>query len=100
MLSLTGYIESGLSYKQVIREHIDLISFVELDINKHIKFITEVDGESIAICRWVSPKRTRSYPYARVYDILSEDASKKVAIIPVVKDEGRYGDRDQTSNIL
>ncbi len=94
MIVLTGYIESGLSYKQIVRERIDSIAFERLDINKHIKFITEIDGESMAVCKWVSPKRTRSYPYARVYDILSQDVSKKVSIIPVVKDEGKYGDRD------
>ncbi|WP_340695190.1 hypothetical protein [Hydrogenobacter thermophilus] len=46
------------------------------------------------MCLWVSPKRTRSYPYARVYDILTQEASKKVSIIPIVKDEGIEGDRD------
>jgi hypothetical protein len=42
---------------------------------------------------WVSPKRTRSYPYARVYDTLSFEG-KKVTIIPLLKDEGKDGDRD------
>jgi hypothetical protein len=42
---------------------------------------------------WVSAKRTRSYPYARVYDTLSF-SGKKVTIIPIYKDEGADGDRD------
>ncbi|MGC9043411.1 MAG: hypothetical protein ACP5KG_06100, partial [Myxococcota bacterium] len=42
---------------------------------------------------WVSPKRTRSYPDARVYDTLSFEG-KKVTIIPIINDEGREGDRD------
>jgi len=46
-----------------------------------------------AISRWVSPKRTRSYPYARVYDTLSFPG-KKITIIPFLKDEGKNGDRD------
>lgn len=46
-----------------------------------------------AISHWVSPKRTRSYPYARVYDTLSFQG-KRVTIIPVIKDEGLQGDRD------
>ena len=45
------------------------------------------DSEKIAVSRWISPKRTRSYPYERVYDTLAFDG-KKVTIIPVVKDEG------------
>ena len=41
----------------------------------------------------VSAKRTRSYPYTRVYDTLGF-SGKKITIIPVVKDEGKEGDRD------
>jgi len=46
----------------------------------------------VAISRWVTPKRTRSYPYARVYDTLS--FKPRITIIPVMKDEGIDGDRD------
>ena len=42
---------------------------------------------------WVSPKRTRSYPYQRVYDSLNF-LGKKITIIPIYKDEGIGGDRD------
>lgn len=38
------------------------------------------------------PKRSRSYPYARVYDSLQK--SKRITVIPIVKDEGIGGDRD------
>jgi ASC-1-like (ASCH) protein len=51
------------------------------------------NSETIAVSRWISPKRTRSYPYERVYDTLAF-SGRKVAIIPVVKDEGLGGDRD------
>jgi len=47
----------------------------------------------IALSWWVSAKRTRSYPYARVYDTLGF-AGRKVTLIPIVKDEGADGDRD------
>ncbi|MDO9546595.1 MAG: hypothetical protein Q7J07_07580, partial [Pelolinea sp.] len=47
----------------------------------------------IALSWWVSPKRTRSYPYARVYDTL-QFAGKKATVIPIFKDEGFDGDRD------
>lgn len=56
-------------------------------------FILDNGREKIAASRWISPKRTRSYPYERVYDTLAF-AGKKTAIIPVVKDEGLGGDRD------
>ncbi|WP_353684085.1 hypothetical protein V4D30_09445 [Thermodesulfovibrio sp. 3907-1M] len=55
-----------------------------LTLNKNNKF---------AISWWVSPKRTRSYPYARVYDSLFFQG-KRVTVIPVLKDEGKDGDRD------
>jgi len=42
---------------------------------------------------WVSAKRTRSYPYARVYNSLDFNG-KRVTIIPILKDEGKDGDRD------
>ncbi len=50
-------------------------------------------GDVLAVSWWVSPKRTRSYPYARVYDTLSFNG-RKVTIIPIFKDEGKDGDRD------
>ncbi len=42
---------------------------------------------------WVSPKRTRSYPYSRVYNTLGF-GGKKITVIPIYKDEGSDGDRD------
>lgn len=51
------------------------------------------DKKKVAVSWWVSPKRTRSYPYARVYDTLVF-SGKKITIIPAIKDEGAEGDRD------
>ncbi|MEO0190530.1 MAG: hypothetical protein ABIL18_06075 [candidate division WOR-3 bacterium] len=57
-------------------------------------FILQIDNNTqVAVSWWVSPKRTRSYPYARVYDSLTFQG-KKITIIPVMKDEGKDGDRD------
>lgn len=42
----------------------------------------------------MSPKRTHSYPYARVCDTFSSGASKIITIIPLIKDEGINGDMD------
>ena len=50
-------------------------------------------SDTLSLSWWVSPKRTRSYPYARVYDTLPSKG-KKVTIIPIFKDEGKDGDRD------
>ena len=51
------------------------------------------DTNKVAVSWWVSPKRTRSYPYARVYNTLSF-SGKRITIIPIMKDEGYDGDRD------
>lgn len=56
-------------------------------------FVVEHASQKLAVSWWVSAKRTRSYPYARVYDTLSF-LGKKVTIVPFVKDEGIKGDRD------
>ena len=63
-------------------------------LSKNAAFILEVNKKSkVAVSRWVSAKRTRSYPYARVYDTHYFDG-KRITVIPVVKDEGKSGDRD------
>ncbi len=65
----------------------------DFDINKlPTTFILNYADYSFAISKWVSPKRTRSYPYERVYNTLK--FGNRVAVIPVVKDEGNKGDRD------
>ena len=63
-------------------------------MSKFGSFLLEIDSKNqFGISWWVSAKRTRSYPYARVYDTLSF-SGKKVTIIPIYKDEGFQGDRD------
>ncbi|MEM4247619.1 MAG: hypothetical protein QXF14_04885, partial [Candidatus Woesearchaeota archaeon] len=47
---------------------------------------------SLGISKGVWPKRARSYPYERVYNTLN--ISKKITVIPIVKNEGAAGDSD------
>lgn len=85
-----------LVYKPLMCRGLQTVTFenIEQGINKHSSFLLEIDSKNqFGISWWVSPKRTRSYPYARVYDTLSF-SGKKVTIIPFVKDEGSEGDRD------
>ncbi len=63
-------------------------------LSEKTTFILQIDPtKQIALSSWVSPKRTRSYPYSRVYDTLNF-SGKKATIIPILKDEGKQGDRD------
>ena len=83
-----------IKYKQFVNDDLKNYKFENFDINKAPgAFLLSGDKEQVAVSRWISPKRTRSYPYERVYDTLSF-AGKKITIIPVVKDEGLGGARD------
>lgn len=55
-------------------------------------FHLRTEQGELGVSWWVTPKRTRSYPYPRVYDTM--DTPRKVTVIPIVKDEGADGDRD------
>ncbi len=86
----------GIKYKPLLCKELTIFDIGELDkaLSGNATSIVRIDDKNqIAMSRWVSPKRTRSYPYARVYDSLSF-AGKKATIIPVIKDEGQKGDRD------
>lgn len=87
---------TGIKYTPFLSRKLnvfDLDNFEEA-LSKEATFILNVnEKDEIAVSWWVSAKRTRSYPYARVYDSL-DFAGKKVTIIPIVKDEGKEGDRD------
>lgn len=87
---------TGIKYKPFLCAKLKTYAFKDLQksLSKSAVFILDVNKENrVAVSWWVSAKRTRSYPYARVYDTLNF-SGKKITIIPVVKDEGREGDRD------
>ncbi len=90
---ITGEVEK-INYKQFAGDNLRTYKFENFDVNKSTgAFLLEKENEKLAISRWISPKRTRSYPYERVYDTLAV-GGKKATIIPVVKDEGLGGERD------
>jgi len=86
----------GIKYKPFLCRDLEVFEFSGLEkaITSFASFILKINKENkVAISWWVSAKRTRSYPYARVYDTLGF-SGKKITIIPIVKDEGKEGDRD------
>ena len=86
----------GIKYKPLLCRDLKVFEFSELEkaLDSSASFILKIDKENkVAISWWVSAKRTRSYPYARVYNTLGF-SGKKITIIPIVKDEGKEGDRD------
>jgi len=87
---------TGIKYKPFLCAKLKTYAFKDLQkaLSKSAVFILDVNKENkVAVSWWVSAKRTRSYPYARVYDTLNF-SGKKITIIPVIKDEGKEGDRD------
>jgi len=93
-----GSLNAKPSYKYVIHNEIEdefTIDDIENDTDK-IKpnFIVKAGDKKVVVSTWVSAKRTRSYPFSRVLRTLYQKDMKKITIIPVVKDEGKDGDRD------
>jgi hypothetical protein len=86
----------GIKYTPFLCRDLETFEFNDLGkaLTSAASFYLETNKENkVAISWWVSAKRTRSYPYARVYDTLGF-SGKKITIIPIVKDEGKEGDRD------
>lgn len=87
---------TGIKYTPFLCKKLKMynLSYFEQALSKDATFLLKVDdNNTIAVSWWVSCKRTRSYPYVRVYDSLSF-IGKKITIIPIIKDEGADGDRD------
>lgn len=89
---------TGISYAPHLCSALESFAFADLErAFSKSSFVLDIDRlNRVAVSRWVSPKRTRSYPHARVYDTLGF-SGKKITVIPVIKDEGkvgRSGDRD------
>ena len=94
-IEIQGFIES-VSYKPLLcRTNLPKFNSFRDGISESSFVFENIDRERMAISRWVSPKRTRSYPYSRIYDTFGAGSSiKKVTVIPIIKDEGKDGDRD------
>ncbi len=91
-MNIVGKI-TGIKYKVLLTEDLKEVAIKNFDINEIPSACLLNDNKhTFAISKWVSPKRTRSYPFERVFNTLN--ISKKITVIPIVKDEGAKGDRD------
>ena len=71
---------TGIEYKIELSKALKRIAIKDFDVNTiPATCLVESKKGTFAISKWVSPKRTRSYPYERVYNSLS--ISKKITII-------------------
>jgi hypothetical protein len=91
-MNIVGKI-TGIKYKVLLKEDLKEVIIKDFDINEMPSAcLLHNNRYTFAISKWVSPKRTRSYPFERVFNTLH--LSKKITVIPIVKDEGAKGDRD------
>ena len=92
-LNFEGFIKD-VQYKAFLVEDLPQYEHKDFDINK-----VETSGKIIfpngefAYSKWVSPKRTRSYPFERLYNTFN--SPMRLTVIPVLKDEGLDGDLDR-----
>ena len=68
----------------------------EIEFNKAMtenrtSFKSKIGSEVVAISVWTTPKRTKTYPFPRVYSTLGHDG-KKITVIPVQASYGKHGD--------
>ncbi|MCA1624887.1 MAG: hypothetical protein LC768_03150 [Acidobacteria bacterium] len=83
-MNIAGKI-TGLKYKILLSDNLKEVGIENFDINEIPSACLLTDDTYIfAVSKWVSPKRTRSYPFERVFNTLN--VSKKITVIPIVKD--------------
>lgn len=100
LLSFKGFIRD-IRYIPVLTSKIQTYDVETFDINSANAFGVINLGSTannLAFSKWVSPKRTRSYPFARIYNTYHLN-TKRITIIPIIKDEGLAGDNDRINFI-
>ncbi len=82
-------------YKFQIDPNLKEFDFRNAIKNKRKSFKSKfLNKETISISVWTTPKRTKTYPFPRVYSTLGENG-KKITIIPVQASYGKYGDKNK-----
>lgn len=89
-LKFNGFIRNISYMPQFLDEKpLILYDFENFDSNDCAGYglIRMNEHDILAYTKWVSPKRTRSYPFSRIYSVYQTN-SKVITIIPIIKDEG------------
>lgn len=92
-LNFEGFIKD-VQYKAFLSEDLSQYEYKDFDVNK-VRTSGKVlfPNGDFAFSKWVSPKRTRSYPFERLYNTFN--SPMRLTIIPILKDEGLDGDLDR-----
>ncbi|MBI4671289.1 MAG: hypothetical protein HY741_06430 [Chloroflexi bacterium] len=88
-----GFIRD-VKYKTHLDESLAIYDFQDFDIN-HAKGcgLVKFAAGQIGYSKWISPKRTRSYPFERLYN--TYNSPMRLTVIPILEDEGLDGDLDR-----
>ena len=101
-LSLKGFIRDATYTPHFNPEKFEVYDIVQFDVNESQSYgliDLGTSGNNLAFSKWVSPKRTRSYPFARIYNTFHFN-TKKVTIIPIIKDEGAGTQNNDRINFI
>ena len=101
-LYLTGFIRDATYTPYLIPNQFSEYNISQFDVNQAQVYgliNLGVSGNNLAFSKWVTPKRTRSYPFARIYNTYHLN-SKKVTIIPIIKDEGAGTQNNDRINFI
>lgn len=88
-----GKLKDSVHYQYLINKNIKLKEISLEDISSQKRkfapnFILTWHNVKAAVSFWVTPKRTRSFPYSRIFNTLNQKGIQKITIFPIVKDEG------------
>jgi hypothetical protein len=92
-LNFEGFIKD-VKYRAFLTKVLKKYPIADFNINSSASCgLIETKVGEIGYSRWVSPKRTRTYPFERLYNTMN--CPFRITIIPVIKDEGLDGDFDK-----
>ena len=101
-LSLKGFVRDVRYTPCLSPDALNVYDIAQFDVNQAQAcglINLGVPGNNLAFSKWVSPKRTRSYPFARIYNTYHLN-TKKVTIIPIIKDEGAGTQNNDRINFI
>ena len=101
-LYLKGFIRDAKYTPYLNPEKFAEYNIAQFDVNQVQAFgliNLGTPGNNLAFSKWISPKRTRSYPFSRIYNTYHLN-TKKVTIIPIIKDEGAGTQNNDRINFI
>lgn len=93
----------NVEYSPQLTSELESYRLDTFDVNQSrpfglVTFADHLQTDEIAYAVWKTPKRTRTYPFARMYNIYGRQ-TKRIAIIPIIKDEGADANNDMINFI-